>query len=110
MKNLSFIHEAYEEGDTLVVKEYYLNVDLNNKDLCNLYLNPEYCEKKNVNEPIVVPDEVIINNGVLYQHVFKKIDDKYYYLQSFILSERQVFLSFFFYGKIIMYIRGDIYV
>ena len=27
-KNLSFIHEAYEEGDTLVVKEYYLNVDL----------------------------------------------------------------------------------
>ena len=87
-KNLSFIHEAYEEGDTLVVKEYYLNVDLNNKDLCNLYLNPEYCEKKNVNEPIVVPDEIIINNGVLYQHVFKKIDDKYYYLQSFILSER----------------------
>ena len=87
-KNLSFIYEAYEEGDTLVVKEYYLNVDLNNKDLCNLYLNPEYCEKKNVNEPIVVPDEIIINNGVLYQHVFKKIDDKYYYLQSFILSER----------------------
>lgn len=87
-KNLSLIKNAYEEGNKLIIYEYYLYVDLNNNELCNLYLNSEYCANKKPNDEIKVEDDVIINNGVLYRHEFVKEEDKYYYLQSFIVSER----------------------
>ena len=87
-KNFSVIDTAYEEGNKLIIYEYYLYVDFNNADLCNLYLNAEYCAKKNPYAEIEIADDVVINNGVLYRHEFVKEEDNYYYLQSFIVSER----------------------
>ncbi len=88
IKHFSVVKEAYEEDNKLVIKEYYFFVDLNDRDTCNLYLNVDYCEKKNVNEEVVVDEDIIKNNGVLYQHEFEHVDDNYYYLQSFVVSER----------------------
>ena len=87
-KHLSVLKNAYEEGNKLIIYEYYLYVDINNTQLCNLYLNAEYCNKKNPYADLVVDDDVVKNNGALYRHEFIKEEAKYYYLQSFIVSER----------------------
>lgn len=83
----SAFKEAYEEKDMIVLYEYYLRFDLNDEDMCLKYFDSEYCqeedkEKKDLN------DDVIINNGVLYRHVFKKSDDSYYLEESAIVAER----------------------
>ena len=88
IKNFSVLKEAYEEDDKIIIYEYYLFVDLNDKDSCYLYLNKDYCDKKNVNEEIIILDDIIKDNGILYRHEFVREEEQYYYLQSFVVSER----------------------
>lgn len=83
----SAFKEAYEEKNMIVLYEFYLRIDLNDEEMCLKYFDSEYCqeqdkEKKDLN------DDVIINNGVLYRHVFKKNDDSYYLEESAIVAER----------------------
>lgn len=88
IKIFSVLKEAYEEDNKIIIYEYYFFIDLNDKDSCYLYLNKDYCDKKNPKEEITIVDDLIKENGVLYRHEFVNQDDHYYYLQSFIVSER----------------------
>lgn len=83
----SAFKEAYEEKDMIVLYEYYLRIDLNDEDMCLKYFDSEYCQAKD-KEKKDLSDEVIMDNGVLYRHVFKKNDDSYYLEESAIVAER----------------------
>ena len=85
IKNFSSIKEAYKEDNKIIIYEYYFFIDLNDKDTCYLYLNKDYCDKKDIKQEIVIDEDVIINNGVLYRHEFEQTEDNYYFLQNYIV-------------------------
>lgn len=78
---------SYKTKDTLVISEYYLQVDLSDGVRCNTYFDEEYCadyknaKRKDINV------ESIKKDGVLYEHVFSLVDGKYYLQQSYVKNE-----------------------
>lgn len=83
----SAFDSAYEYQDKITIVEYYLQIDLNDKERCLEFFNEEYCtDFKEMDKPSL-SDETIKENGVLYKHVFYKEEDKYYLENSFIVSE-----------------------
>lgn len=84
----STFKDAYEEKDTIVMYEFYLRVDLTDLDVCLKYFDSEYCQAKD-KEKKDLSDDVIIDNGVLYRHVFRKNNDNYYLEESAIVAENK---------------------
>lgn len=79
---------AYETKDKVIINEYYLQVDLKDNERCKKYFGEEFCnDYKNIERPLINKD-IIIEEGVLYEHVFVKNGDSYYLESSFIVSER----------------------
>ena len=83
----SVFDSAYEYQDKITVVEYYLQIDLSDKERCLKFFNEEYCTNYKEMDKPSLSDKTIKENGVLYKHVFYKEEDKYYLENSFIVSE-----------------------
>ena len=84
----SVIKDAYEEKDKVVIREYYLRVDIGDNERCLKYFNQGYCMNSKEQEKIPLDDEIVKNDGVLYEHVFAKNGNSFYLVESFITNER----------------------
>lgn len=78
---------AYKTKDTLVINEYYLQVDLSDGNRCNTYFDEEYCADYRNAKRKDIDSKTIKKDGVLYEHVFSLVDDKYYLQQSYVKNE-----------------------
>lgn len=83
----SVFQDAYKTRDSVVIHDYYLRIDLSDKEYCKQYLDDAYCNDYVGKEKPDLDTSVIIDNGVLYEHVFIKKGDTYYLDKSFIVSE-----------------------
>lgn len=79
--------DAYEIKDKIVIHEYYLKIDLTDRDYCLNYFNEDFCNNYEDKDIPKIDKDTILNNGVLYEHVFSKNGDSYYLEKSFIVSE-----------------------
>lgn len=86
--NYSLFKSAYSEKDKIVIQEYYLRVDLDDKDRCLKYFDGNYCDNYNTMDKPDLDKEMLLKNGILYEHVFKDNGDNYYLEKSYIVSER----------------------
>lgn len=84
----SIFDEAYSEKDKVVIREYYLQIDVSNENKCNKYFDKDYCENYLEKEKPIIDEQRIKEDGVLYEHVFKDNDNSYYLEESFVVSER----------------------
>lgn len=84
----STFKSAYSEKDKIVIQDYYLRVNLEDKNRCLKYFDNDYCENYNTMDKPELDKEIIENDGVLYEYVFKDNGDNYYLEKSFIVSER----------------------
>lgn len=84
----SLFSDAYKEKDKVVIREYYLQIDLTDKERCLNYFNEEYCNNYLKQDKPTISDKTIKDDGVLYEHVYVKKDDTYYLESSFVVSER----------------------
>jgi len=82
----SVFEDAYEDKDGVVIHEYYLNINLNDKERCLNYFSQDYCYNYQNKTKVVLPDEKIKQDGVLYEHHFVKENDNYYLKRSFVVS------------------------
>lgn len=78
---------AYKTKDTLVISEYYLQVDLSDGVRCNTYFDEEYCANYKKEERKDIDSKRIKNDGVIYEHVFSLVDGKYYLQKSYVKNE-----------------------
>lgn len=78
---------AYKTKDTLVISEYYLQVDLSDGNRCNIYFDEQYCADYKEMKRKDIDTKIIKRDGVLYEHVFSLVDDKYYLQQSYVKNE-----------------------
>ncbi len=79
--------EAYKTKDTLVISEYYLQVDLSNGNRCNTYFDEEYCADYKEAKRKDIDSKIIKKDGVLYEHIFSLVDGKYYLQKSYVKNE-----------------------
>jgi len=84
----SLFSDAYEDKNSIVIHEYYLSIDLTDNERCKKYLSSDYCDNYQGKDRPNIEEDVIKNNGVLYEHIFTKDNDKYYLERSYILSNR----------------------
>lgn len=78
---------AYKIDDEFHVKEYYIQIDLSDSDRCLVYFNEEYCNNYLKLDKPTLADKTIIEDGVLYEHIFVKVDDAYYLKSSSVVEE-----------------------
>lgn len=83
----SAFDSAYEYKDKITVVEYYLQINLNDKNRCLEYFNEEYCSNYSKMDKPSLSEEIIKKDGVLYRHVFYKVNNSYFLENSFIVSE-----------------------
>lgn len=79
--------DAYENKDQIVIHEYFLKIDLTDYDYCLNYFDEDFCNDYKKKDVPKLNDDIILNDGVLYEHVFVKSDKSYYLEKSFIVSE-----------------------
>ena len=84
----SAFDSAYKSGDKVYIKEYYVQIDLSNTDRCLTYFNEEYCNNYSSLDKPTLSDKTIIEDGVLYEHVFVKNGDSYYLESNYVVGER----------------------
>lgn len=83
----SSFKDAYKTKDSIVISEYYVQVDISNGDRCRVYFDEEYCtDYKNMGRE-KIDEKKIQKDGVLYEHVFRLVDDKYYLEKSYVKNE-----------------------
>jgi hypothetical protein len=78
---------AYKSKDTMVISEYYLQVDLSDGERCNTYFDEEYCADYKKAKRTDIDSKIIKRDGVIYEHVFSLVDGKYYLQQSYVKNE-----------------------
>lgn len=83
----SVLDKAYEEKNRVILYEYYLQVDLNDTERCILYFGQDYCANYKKEERPYLDEKTILEDGVLYGHVFQKDEETYYLEKSFIVAE-----------------------
>ncbi len=83
----SSFESAYEEKDRIILRGYYLRIDASNKDKCLHYFNDNYCNNYKTESKPTISKDIIENDGVLYEHIFKKNEISYYLESSYIVSE-----------------------
>ena len=84
----SVYYDAFQEDNLIYVQEYFLNINLEDKDKCLSYFNEEYCSNYSKMEKPVLDEDLIKEKGVLFEHVFVEADDNYYLERSYAVSER----------------------
>lgn len=85
----SVLKDAYETKDTVVIREYYLKIELSNSKRCLNYFSQGVCEAGDArNLPYYIDDEIVKRDGVLYQHTFARNENSFYLVESVISSER----------------------
>ena len=84
----SVFNKAYKDKDHIYIQEYYLNVDLEDRDKCISYFGEEYCNNYTKAERPPLDEEFIKKQGVLFEHVFSVQDDNYYLEKSYTVNER----------------------
>lgn len=84
----SVFNKAYQDKDHIYIQEYYLNIDLTDKDKCISYFGEEYCNNYTKMERPILDDAIVKEQGVLFEHVFSSQDDNYYLEKSYTVSER----------------------
>ena len=80
--SFSVLNKATKYNNEIYLYEYYLKVNLNSQEDCNKYFSKDYCSNYKGKEVPVIVDDVIINKGVYYRHVFRLGNDGKYYLKS----------------------------
>ncbi len=83
----SVFDHAYEVKDKTYLRGYYLRVDVSDNAKCLEYFNANYCSNYTTMTKPTLSKSTITENGVLYEHVFKKNDVSYYLESSYIVSE-----------------------
>ncbi len=78
---------AFENGGMITIREYYLQVDIDNKDRCTNYFGEDYCNDFEDKDKPSLSQEVIKEDGVLYEHVFTKSGNSFYLVSSSLVSE-----------------------
>lgn len=78
---------AYKTKDSLVISEYYLQVDLSDGNRCTTYFDEQYCADYKEMKRKDIDSKVIKKDGVLYEHVFSLVDGKYYLQKSYVKNE-----------------------
>jgi hypothetical protein len=84
----SVFDSAYKVDNKVYIRDYYLQIDYLNKERCSKYFGEEFCIYYHDKEKPSLGKEVIMNDGVLYEHVFAKNGDAYYLETSYIVTER----------------------
>ena len=84
----SVYNRAYKDSEHIYIQEYYLNIDLEDKDKCISFFNEEYCNNYTKMERPVLDEDFIKAHGVLFEHVFTQVEDNYYLEKSYTVSER----------------------
>ena len=87
VQGYSLFNSAYKTKDTIVISEYYLQVDLSDGYRCNLYFDEDYCADYKDKKREDIDTDIIKRDGVLYEHVFSLVDDKYYLENSYVKIE-----------------------
>ena len=85
-RKYSLIDKAYKYKDKIVIYEYFLLIDIDNKDICSKYYDTDYCTNPNILEVPELDNEIIRKNGVMYRHTFTIFDDNYYLKESEIVQ------------------------
>lgn len=83
----SLFKDAYEKQNKIVIHEYYLQINLKNEEHCLKYFDKNYCSNYANSKRVELSEDIIRENGILYEHVFVKKDKSYYLEKSFIVSE-----------------------
>lgn len=84
----STLKDAYETKDEVVIREYYLKIELTNNQRCLSYFSQDICNgNNNSNISYYIDDEIIKRDGVLYEHTFKRKDNSFYLEESIISSD-----------------------
>lgn len=83
----SAFESAYEEKDKIILRGYYLRIDASDHDRCLEYFNGAYCDNYINNTKPSLSESTIKEDGVLYEHIFKKNEVSYYLESSYIVSE-----------------------
>lgn len=78
---------AYKTKDTIVISEYYLQIDISDGNRCREYFDEESCADYKNMERQELDAKVIRKDGVLYEHIFSLVDDKYYLQKSYVKNE-----------------------
>ena len=84
----SVFEKAFQDKDHIFIQEYYLNIDLKDKDKCLKFFNEEYCSNYTKMDRPVIDEDIIKEKGVLFEHDFISIEDNYYLEKSYAVSER----------------------
>ena len=87
VRGYSAFDKAYKTKDTIVISEYYLHVDVSNGERCSLYFDEQYCADYKEMDRKDISEDTIKRDGVLYEHVFKLVDGKYYLQKSYVKNE-----------------------
>jgi hypothetical protein len=87
VQGYSVFKEAYKTKDNLVISEYYVQVDLSDPNRCSIYFDEEYCANYKEMKREEISEKKIKKDGVLYEHVFTLVDDKYYLEESYVKNE-----------------------
>ena len=87
VQGYSIFDSAYRTKDTIVISEYYLQVDLADSKRCKTYFDEEYCANYKEEKRKELKETTIRKDGVLYEHVFKLVNGKYYLQESYVKSE-----------------------
>lgn len=83
----SAFREAYQIKDKVVIREYYLRVNVKNTAKCLQYFDEKYCKNYLKEDKPYLSEDIIKKDGVVFEHVFREKDDSYYLEKSFIVSE-----------------------
>lgn len=84
----SLFDSAFKNNDKVTIREYYLQVDYKMTNRCSKYFGEEFCNDYTGKEKPTLSDKTIKEDGVLYEHVFVKSNDKYYLETSYVVTER----------------------
>lgn len=87
IRGYSVFDKAYKLKDTLVISEYYVQVDMSDGDRCLTYFDEEYCANYKDMDRKDIDDKTIKKDGVLYEHIFKLDNGKYYLSKSYVKNE-----------------------
>ena len=80
--SFSVLDKVTKYNNEIYLYEYYLKVNLGEKEDCLRYFDSDYCANYKTKEMPTIVDDVIKNKGVYYRHVFRLGDNGNYYLKS----------------------------
>lgn len=83
----SLFDKAYKTKDSIVISEYYVQINLSDGNSCKNYFDEEYCANYKTEDRKDIKDKIIKKDGVIYEHVFTLVDGRYYLEKSYVKNE-----------------------